>query len=129
MDFEAASQLSRTRQPFLSGEIGADDSQNQLRDQLFLNRYFATFRNPQLHGFVTLTEVSQHTPRQTGRSSNLAFSEVDHESFADFEITRGTGQSRRNLRGRVDGFRDVLYTAGNAARLRTRCRCPSVSSL
>jgi hypothetical protein len=49
MDFESPSQLLTARQFLIRQEVSTDDTEHDLRAELFLESYMSAFREPQFH--------------------------------------------------------------------------------
>ena len=54
---ESASEFACTRQALSGRKIVAQDAEDDLRDQLFADRYFAGARKPELHGGNMVEQV------------------------------------------------------------------------
>ena len=76
MEMKPPGKFARARQPLACGQIVAQNSQNDLRDQLFAQRYSAVMCKPELHGSRILVRpaIGDNADRRASVTSALPLS-------------------------------------------------------
>src|SRR5688572_24113573 len=83
MNLESARQLAAARQPLLRREIPTHNSQDDLCDQLLLERNLSTFRKPELHRVALKRELQPGAMFQVARTTRCTLERhIDRDALA-----------------------------------------------